>query len=79
MHLFFKKLQTSIQHLQIIDKIFTNFDHSQKEAYLNFSKEIDEIDEKWRNKSVSFSEQLYVGGKKKGKYGIISEKCLQIC
>lgn len=76
MHLFFKKLQTSIQHLQIIDKIFTNFDHSQKEVYLNFSKVIDEIDEKWRNKGVSFSEQLYVGGKKKGKYGYARQMIL---
>ena len=69
MKIFLDRIKSSLKHLELIDQIFSQFDHSQKSTYNSISSEIDAIDNKWRDESVSFSEQLYVGGKRIGKNG----------
>jgi len=65
---FLENLNLSINHLQIIDKIFSEFDHPQKERYRDARKKIKNIDEKWIIEDISPSDQLYIGGKKEKKY-----------
>ncbi len=64
-----KKIETSIKHLKILDEVFGIYNHPLKEVYLKIRKKINGIDKKWALKGTSLSEQLYVGGKKGGKFG----------
>ncbi len=68
MNIFLDKLSLSIKHLGIIDDIFCEYDHPQKDIYIKIRKRIEEIDKKWSSDSISPSEQLYVGGKKANQY-----------
>jgi len=68
MNIFLDKLTLSIKHLGIIDDIFSEYDHPQKDIYNEIQKRIEEIDKKWSSDSISPSEQLYVGGKKANQY-----------
>lgn len=58
-----ERLNKSIKHLEILDKEFREENYPEKEIYLEISKEIDRLDKE--NQNNEFSEELYVGGKRR--------------
>lgn len=63
MEIFLNPLKKSINHLEIIDKVFSNSTYPEKDIYLKIKDELKRLDTKIPfNK---FSEELYVGGKKR--------------
>lgn len=63
MDIFLKSLKKSIQHLEIIDEVFSNSDYPEKEIYAGIKNKISDLNSKLSfNK---FNEELYVGGKKR--------------
>ena len=68
MKLLLEKLKLSLRHLEIIDEIFSKYNHPQKDIYIELQKKIEEINNKWSSEGVSPSEQLYIGGKKGNQY-----------
>lgn len=63
MELFLKSLKKSIEHLEIIDKVFSESNYEDKEIYNKIKDNLAEFNSKLPvNK---FNEELYVGGKKR--------------
>lgn len=55
-------LRKSVEHLEILDKIFSSEDYPEKTEYLELKKEIKEISD--TDPFFKFTDELYVGGKK---------------
>lgn len=63
MDIFLESLKKSIEHLQIIDSVFSEASYPESEIYKEIKENINRLDvARSQNK---FSEELYVGGKKK--------------
>lgn len=62
MEILLRKLQKSIRHLQILDKIFREESFPEKKEYLTAQQNIKSLSKK--GDPVSFVDELYVGGKK---------------
>ena len=63
MDVFLSALEKSVKHLQIIDEVFSTSDYPEKDIYNEIKREI-----KTTNLNINsnkFSEELYVGGKKR--------------
>ncbi len=63
MNIFLESLKKSITHLEIIDKVFSSYDYPEKEVFNKLKEEIQEHDS--INPTNKFTEELYVGGKKR--------------
>jgi len=60
-------LKKSVEHLEIIDDVFSKEDHPDKDVYLKLKKEIQDLNIK--DPDSVFTDLLYVGGKKGGRKG----------
>jgi hypothetical protein len=58
------QLEKSVKHLRIIDKVFAEEEHEDKELYLEIRGKIRELNKK---NQWLLSDELYVGGKKGGR------------
>jgi len=64
--IFLDALKKSVVHFEIIDEIFSTYNHPNKKKYLEIKKKIKKLNSD--DPKIKFSEMLYVGGKKgKGK------------
>lgn len=67
MDILLSSLTRSLKHLDVLDRTFSCIDYPEKDLYLELKKEIRKIDDE--TPENRFSEEFYVGGKKRGPYG----------
>jgi len=62
-----ESLRKSVEHLEVIDKVFSNENFPDKAEYLKIKNEIKNLNTK--DPDIIFTDLLYVGGKKRGRKG----------